>query len=159
MRSGTRSSAQGPEQRTRPLALAATLAIGAALGLGMFTFVYAGGYSYLGHDSASCNNCHAMNTYYTGWVKGSHRQAAQCADCHTPFNPAGKYAIKAWDGFWHSYYFTSNTYPDNIQITALSLRVAEGQCRACHASVTEQIVYASGEEVRCIRCHATVGHS
>lgn len=135
----------------------AALTVGIAFGMGLFTFVYARGYSYLGHDSAVCNNCHAMNAQYAGWLKGSHRTAAQCADCHTPFNPAGKYAIKAWDGFWHSYYFTTNTYPDHIQITDLSLRVAEGQCRACHQAVTEQITHGSGE-TSCIRCHATVGH-
>ena len=142
---------------TRPAVIIAALTLGLALGVGAFTFVYARGYSYLGHDSAACNNCHAMNDQYAGWLKGSHRQAAQCADCHTPFNPVGKYAVKAWDGFWHSYYFTSNTYPDNIQITPLGIRVVEGQCRACHANTVDQI-RAGTEEVSCVRCHATVGH-
>lgn len=146
-------------ERTRLLRALATLAIGAAVGLAAFTFVYAKGYSYLGHSSTACNNCHAMNTYYAGWLKGSHRLAAQCADCHTPFNPVGKYAIKAWDGFWHSYYFTTNTYPDNIRITRLSEGVTERQCRACHADITSQILHGNSREVRCIRCHATVGHS
>ena len=143
----------------RRLAIVAALTLGIAAGVGAYTFVYAKGYSYLGHDSAACNNCHAMNDYYAGWLKGSHRQAAQCADCHTPFNPVGKYAIKAWDGFWHSYYFTTNTYPDNIQITDLSRRVAEGQCRACHQSIVEQISHGEGAQTSCIRCHDTVGHS
>lgn len=137
--------------------MVAAIVAGVALGMGLFTFVYARGYAYLGHDAEACNNCHAMNQYYSGWLKGSHRQAAQCADCHTPFNPAGKYAIKAWDGFWHSYYFTTNTYPDNIEITRLSLRVTEGQCRACHQAITEQITHGD-EETSCIRCHATAGH-
>lgn len=146
-----------PAVLMRRLPLIAAIVIGLAFGLAMFTFVYAKGYSYLGHDAATCNNCHAMNQQYAGWLAGSHRSAATCADCHTPFNPAGKYAIKAWDGFWHSYYFTTNTYPDNIQITRLSQRVAEGQCRACHAGVVSQITHGAGD-VSCIRCHATVGH-
>lgn len=137
----------------------AAAALGVALGLGGYTFVYAKGYSYLGHDSAACANCHAMGEQYAGWQRGSHRLAAQCADCHTPFNPAGKYAIKAWDGFWHSYYFTTNTYPDNIEITALSRRVAEGQCRACHAPIVAQIAaHSSAGDQSCIHCHSTVGH-
>ena len=137
----------------------AAAVFGVALGLAGYTFVYARGYSYLGHASAACANCHAMNEQYAGWQRGSHRQAAQCADCHTPFNPVGKYAIKAWDGFWHSYYFTTRTYPDNIQITALSRGVAEGQCRACHAPIVAQIApHSSGRDQPCIPCHATVGH-
>jgi cytochrome c nitrite reductase small subunit len=137
-----------------------TILFGACLGLATYTFVYAKGYSYLSHDSEACVNCHAMNDQYAGWVRGSHRQAAQCADCHTPFNPVGKYAIKAWDGFWHSYYFTSNTYPDNIRITDLSLRVTERQCRACHAPVVAQLSgpHGEGSDVSCIRCHTQVGH-
>jgi len=139
------------------LAILAAIIIGVAFGMGIFTFVYAKGYSYLGHDSAACNNCHAMNDQYAGWLKGSHRTAAQCADCHTPFNPVTKYAMKSWSGFWHSYYFTSNTYPDNIEISRLGHRVVEGQCRACHEAITEQITHGD-EETSCIRCHATVGH-
>lgn len=133
---------------------------GVALGLGTYTFVYAKGYSYLGHDPAACANCHAMWDQYAGWQRGSHRVAATCADCHTPFNIAGKYAVKAWDGFWHSYYFTTNTYPDNIRITELSRRVTEGQCRACHTPITQNIDAHGGgrNELSCIPCHATVGH-
>ena len=135
-------------------------AVGLALGLGTYTFVYAKGYSYLGHDPAACANCHAMWDQYAGWQRGSHRLAAQCADCHTPFNPVGKYAVKAWDGFWHSYYFTTNSYPDNIRITELSRRVAEGQCRACHETVVAGMQARAGRqsEISCISCHAQVGH-
>lgn len=142
-----------------PIAALGFATLGVALGLGLYTFVYARGYSYLGHDSRACANCHAMNAQYEGWQRGSHRSAARCADCHTPFNPVGKYAIKAWDGFWHSYYFTTDTYPDNIRITNLSLRVAEGQCRACHAAITAQISgHGQGSGLPCVNCHSQVGH-
>lgn len=145
---------------SRPVPALLAGLFGIVIGLGVYTFVYAQGYSYLGHDSSACANCHAMNEHYAGWMRGSHRRAAQCADCHTPFNPVGKYAIKAWDGFWHSYYFTTDTYPDNIEITSLSRRVTEGQCRACHAPIVAQLTgpHAEGGEVSCIRCHAQVGH-
>ena len=46
------------------------LLIGIALGLGAYTFVYAKGYSYLTNNPAACANCHVMNDYYSGWMKG-----------------------------------------------------------------------------------------
>ena len=148
---------------TRPTLLAAVAVVvcGIAIGVGVFTFVYAKGYSYLGHDAKACDNCHVMNEQYAGWMKGPHRTAAQCADCHMPSNVAGKYAVKAWDGFWHSYYFTANTYPDHIQITKLGRRVVEGQCRACHRAIVENITAHGGREgeVSCIRCHFDAGHA
>ncbi len=145
------------------LAAVAVVVTGIAVGLGLFTFVYAKGYAYLGHDAKTCDNCHAMNEQYAGWLTGPHRTAAQCADCHMPSNIVGKYAVKGWDGFWHSYYFTANTYPDNIQITPLGRRVVEGQCRACHRAIVENITappHGGREgEVSCIRCHWDAGHT
>ncbi len=131
--------------------------LGAIIGLGAYTFVYAKGYSYLGHDSAACANCHVMREYYDGWVKSSHRNVAGCNDCHTPHNLVGKYAIKATNGFFHSLYFTTGNYPDVIQIKGYNHRVTEGACRHCHEAITHDIVAGRGE-VSCIRCHASVGH-
>ncbi len=153
-------SAQKRPRRTAPLAAVAVIVAGAAVGLGLFTFVYAKGYAYLGHDAKTCDNCHAMNEQYAGWMKGGHRNAAQCADCHMPANLVGKYAVKGWDGFWHSYYFTAGSYPENIQITKLGERVVEGQCRHCHRAIVVNIAAHAGREgdLACIRCHADVGH-
>jgi cytochrome c nitrite reductase small subunit len=83
------------------------IAIGVVVGLGVYTFVYAKGASYLMNDPASCVNCHIMNEQYDGWLKSSHRAVATCNDCHMPANFLGKYATKASNGFWHSFYFTS----------------------------------------------------
>jgi cytochrome c nitrite reductase small subunit len=85
-------------------ALLSTL-IGVAMGVGVYTFVYAKGYSYLTDNPASCANCHIMNEQYDAWLKSSHRSAATCNDCHTPHNFIGKYATKASNGLWHSFYF------------------------------------------------------
>jgi len=147
--------------RPSRLAAVAVVVCGIAVGVGLFTFVYAKGYSYLGHDAKACDNCHVMNEQYAGWMKSPHRSVAQCADCHMPSNLAGKYAVKAWDGFWHSYYFTANTYPDHIQITKLGRRVVEGQCRSCHRAIVENITAHGGREgeVSCIRCHWDAGHA
>jgi nitrate/TMAO reductase-like tetraheme cytochrome c subunit len=52
--------------------------IGIAAGIGSYTFIYAKGYSYLGHDPAACANCHVMGDYYAAWLKGPHRSVAAC---------------------------------------------------------------------------------
>lgn len=127
--------------------------IGLAAGLGAYTFVYAKGYSYLTNDPAACANCHVMNDYYSGWLKGPHRAVAACNDCHTPHTPVGKYMTKASNGFWHSFYFTTGHYPDNLEIKPRNLRVTEGACRSCHAEIVHAI-----ESDSCIRCHFDVGH-
>jgi len=136
---------------------------GALVGLGTYSFLYARGYSYLLNDPAACANCHAMRTQYDAWIKSSHHSAATCNDCHTPHNLAGKYAIKASNGFFHSFYFTTGWYPDNIRITAFDLKIAEAACRRCHAAITDAVdgnaVHGQASGLQCTRCHSSVGHS
>ena len=126
---------------------------GLAAGVGAYTFVYAKGYSYLTNDPAACANCHVMNEYYASWMKGPHRSVAACNDCHTPHTPIGKYATKASNGFWHSFYFTSGRYPDHLEIKPRNVRVTEEACRHCHGEIVQAI-----ESDSCIRCHYDVGH-
>ena len=90
--------------------------IGVAVGVGVYTFAYAKGWSYLTDNPAACANCHVMSEQYDGWLKSSHRAVATCNSCHTPANFIGKYATKASNGFWHSFFFTTGSYQDNIQI-------------------------------------------
>ncbi len=139
--------------------LAAVL-IGVAVGLGGYAFVYAKGYSYLTNDPRACANCHIMNEQYAGWIKSSHRSAATCNDCHTPASLVPKYWTKASNGFWHSYYFTSGTYPDQIELKKASRRITERNCRRCHGDIVHAIESVSGERasISCVRCHASVGH-
>lgn len=137
--------------------------VGVVIGIGGYAFVYAKGYSYLLDDPAACANCHAMTGQYDAWIKSTHRQAATCNDCHTPHNILGKYAVKASNGFFHSFYFTTGAYPDNISITNFDRKVTEGQCRRCHSSITEAIdanvVHGEAEGLLCTRCHYAVGHA
>ena len=60
------------------------ITIGMALGVGMYTFVYARGYSYMTDNAEACVNCHIMQEQFSGWLKSSHRAVAVCNDCHTP---------------------------------------------------------------------------
>jgi cytochrome c nitrite reductase small subunit len=137
--------------------------LGASVGLGAFTFVYARGASYLTNDPAACANCHIMREHYSAWTKSSHRAVAVCNDCHAPHDLLGKYATKARNGFWHSFYFTTGNYPDPLRITPRNRRVTEHACRDCHQAIVEAIEQAPSrkqhaEELRCARCHPNVGH-
>jgi cytochrome c nitrite reductase small subunit len=166
--------------------IAAALAFGIAAGVGVFTFGYAKGASYLTNDPAACANCHIMSEHFSAWQKGSHRTVT-CNDCHTPHNFVGKYVTKARNGFWHSFYFTTGRYPDPLRITERNRQVTEETCRYCHEAIVEAIdparsagrghgptvtqaslagLAAVGQSstghgdarLSCIRCHTYVGH-
>jgi cytochrome c nitrite reductase small subunit len=135
--------------------------IGLAVGVGTYTFVYARGYSYMTDNPAACANCHVMQDQYDGWLKSSHRAVAVCNDCHTPPDFVGKYATKARNGFWHSYYFTTGWFEDNIHITPTGSAVTEKACRKCHGEIVEAIEgshLTADAQTSCLRCHESVGH-
>ena len=146
----------------------AAVLVGAMIGLGVFTFGYARGYSYISNDPAACANCHIMDDHYSAWQKSSHSAVATCNDCHTPHEPVSKYAVKARNGFWHSFYFTTGGFPYPLRITPPNHDVVEEGCRYCHGPITEAIEHgaqergsgeeASGETLVCTRCHRHVGH-
>jgi cytochrome c nitrite reductase small subunit len=141
------------------LPLVAGIAFGVLLGIGGFTFIYARGASYLTNDPAACANCHVMRDYYSAWQKSSHRSVAVCNDCHTPAGFIPKYFTKAKNGFWHSYYFTTGSYPDNIQITPGNREIADVACQKCHATFTQLMAPGPhGQPTGCVRCHGAVGH-
>lgn len=136
--------------------------VGLAVGLSLYTFAYARGASYLANDPQACANCHVMQEQYDGWVKSSHRGVAACNDCHTPPDLVGKYATKASNGFWHSFYFTTGTFPEPIRIGPRNRAVTESACRHCHEDVVQAMLAGSHrggrEAVSCMRCHVSVGH-
>ena len=119
--------------------VAFTILSGAMLGLGLFTFGYARGASYLTNDPAACANCHIMSEHFAAWEKGSHRAVATCNDCHTPHDLVGKYVTKAQNGFWHSFYFTTGRFPDPLRITERNREVTEQACRYCHQPIVDAI--------------------
>lgn len=143
---------------------------GLALGLGTFTFVYARGYSYLFDDPQACINCHVMREQYQTWQISAHRQVT-CNGCHTPHDLAGKYVVKAENGFVHAWVFTFEN-PQNIQIRERSRAVVEANCAECHRDTiagtfldpphesTNPFRFFAVEraEDRCTVCHASVGH-
>jgi cytochrome c nitrite reductase small subunit len=148
--------------RDLPSALAG-IAIGAAVGVGAFTFFYAHGASYLSNDARACANCHVMREEFSGWVRSTHHAVATCNDCHMPHDLIGKATTKARNGFWHSLYFTTGGFRDPIQIKPHNRVIVEANCRGCHEAVVAMMTGgathgAAADELSCVRCHGSVGH-
>jgi cytochrome c nitrite reductase small subunit len=141
-----------------PLLLAVTL--GVLVGVGLYTFGYAQGASYMTDNPAACANCHVMREQLEGWMKSSHGKVAVCNDCHTPPGFTAKYTTKAINGFFHSLAFTTGRFPEQIYITKRNFDVTESACLKCHEEIVEGIqgTRGHGEDVSCISCHRTVGH-
>jgi cytochrome c nitrite reductase small subunit len=158
--SSTQRAIKAPSQRTRILAIVLALALGAAAGIGGYTFKYANGASYLSNDPKACANCHIMQDHLDGWIKSSHRSVATCNDCHTPHGLIPKYFTKADHGFFHSLAFTTDRFHEPIHMKERSRRVTEGACRRCHQDIVHDIEapHASSKAMSCIRCHPGVGH-
>lgn len=134
--------------------------IGSLIGLGLFTFTYGDGLSYLSNNPSSCVNCHVMRSQFDSWQHSSHKLVATCNDCHTPHHPFWKWVTKADNGFFHSMAFTTGMFHEPIRIKPRNLRVAIGACISCHESTVHQMNYnvESEEGKSCIRCHSDVGH-
>ena len=151
--------------RGRSVAIIVAVCLGLLLGIGGYTFVYARGGSYLTNDPAACANCHVMRDHFNAWTRSSHASVAVCNDCHTPPGTIPKYLTKARNGFWHSFYFTTGTYPDPLRITPRNQDVTEQACRKCHSELTESIepmqptaAAAHAGRTSCLHCHDRVGH-
>jgi cytochrome c nitrite reductase small subunit len=132
--------------------------IGLILGLGSFTFQYAGGLGYLGNNPATCANCHIMNEQYDGWLKSSHHGVATCNDCHTPHAMAGKYLSKAVNGFNHARAFTLQNFHEPIRITPFNASRLQDNCVRCHQELTSHISAVEWDGMGCVHCHRSVGH-
>lgn len=142
------------------LALFFGIGAGLVIGVGLYTFVYARGASYLTDDPSACANCHVMSDHFNRWVKSSHRAVAVCNDCHTPSGFVAKYATKASNGFWHSYAFTTGDFPDPLRIKPHNLEIANDACRKCHADIVDAIEgpHPNSDPLSCLPCHQSVGH-
>ena len=72
----------------------------------------------------------------------------------------GKYTTKASNGFWHSFYFTTGWFPDNIQISEQNIKIAEQSCQKCHEDIVDAIdgPHQQSDKTPCIACHKSVGH-
>jgi len=134
---------------------------GVVLGLGLYTFQYAQGFSYFSTDPRACANCHIMREQYDSWRKSTHHAAARCVDCHLPHSLVPKYIAKGVNGWNHSRAFTMQDFHEPIQITPLNSAILERNCRSCHEALVSELVgsHAGGTEaIRCVGCHRSTGH-
>lgn len=135
----------------------AAATVGVVLGLGVVTFDYAEGLSYLSEDPRACMNCHIMQLQYDSWQKAGHHQAAVCVDCHIPEEFPDKYLAKARNGWFHSKAFTLQDFPEPIRITAPNAEILQDNCVRCHEGLLHDASASLGAP-RCVSCHADVGH-
>ena len=144
-----------------PLFVPLALLFGVMVGVGLFTFGYGQGLSYLSTDPVACTNCHVMQFAFDSWQKSSHHHVAECNDCHLPSHPVGKYIVKADNGFFHSLAFTLDNFHEPIQIKPRNSRVAQARCLDCHRDVVDHMlpVNVDGEVPTCVHCHSAVGHA
>ena len=130
-------------------------------GVGVFTFGYGQGSSYLSNDPLACANCHIMQDHYDSWLNSGHHHVAVCNDCHLPHHFAGKWVTKADNGFFHSLAFTLENFHEPIQIKPRNRRVTQNACLSCHADFVHQMLpeQPGGEVLSCVHCHSHVGHA
>ena len=148
---------RGPDKRA--FLLAALL--GAAAGIGVFTFHYAEGLSYFSTDPRACKNCHIMNDEYASWTKAPHHAHATCVDCHLPHTFVRKYMAKADNGYHHSKGFTFLDFHEPIMIKPHNAAILQESCLLCHGDFVHDIVRGAttvGDAVLCVHCHRNVGH-
>ena len=133
--------------------------IGVAVGIGAYTFAYAKGWSYLSTTrrpaptATSCANSTTAGSSHP--PRGGDLQRLS-----HPGKLIGKYATKASNGFWHSFYFTTGGYGTTFK-SDRNREITEHACRKCHGEIVGAIepAHPAGRRAtRCLRCHDSVGH-
>lgn len=123
--------------------------------------------SYMTDDPKACINCHVMTSEYNSWMHSSHREWANCNDCHVPHdNIANKYYFKAKDGLYHATVFTMRNEPQVIRMKEASQEVVQKNCIRCHVQQVTDVKYTSWieehttnrTERQCWSCHREVPH-
>jgi len=142
--------------------------LGIFTGLSIYIFIISNAASYLSDKPETCINCHVMNSQYATWQHSSHREVADCSDCHVPHNNVfNKYFFKAKDGIRHATMFTLRLEPQVIQIKEAGKKVVHQNCIRCHGtllkvphmqSVMHSEYYAERTGRQCWDCHRQTPH-
>ena len=136
-------------------------------GLFIFTAHVSRAPSYLSDKPETCINCHIMVPQYKTWEHSSHREWANCNDCHVPHNNiANKYYFKAKDGMRHATIFTLHKEPQVIFIHEPGQKVVHNNCIRCHENTLTDYKVDSYNpsliehrtERKCWDCHREVPH-
>lgn len=156
-----RNISERGQRKVRNLLMVFAVLLGILGGLGLTTFHYAKGTSYLSSDPEVCVNCHIMNPQYDSWQKASHHSHATCVDCHLPHDFVGKYIAKAENGYHHSKAFTLQNFHEPIMIKEKNSKILQENCIECHSAMVDEMKSNGFDEeknMKCVHCHATVGH-
>ncbi|PLX08090.1 MAG: cytochrome c nitrite reductase small subunit [Marinilabiliales bacterium] len=142
--------------------------VGLIIGIFVYIFYVSNAVSYLSDNPETCINCHVMNSQYDSWNHSSHREKANCNDCHVPHNNIfNKYFFKAKDGMRHATMFTLRLEPQAIKIKEAGIEVVQDNCIRCHSNlITDHRVLTLDnsyhkyrlEERKCWECHREVPH-
>lgn len=125
--------------------------------------------SYLTDKPEVCINCHIMAPQYTTWSHSSHKNVANCNDCHVPHNNIfNKYYFKANDGLRHATIFTLRNEPQVIFIRKAGINVVRQNCLRCHEYTMDKVLTRNNnntgintlytKERVCWDCHRDVPH-
>ena len=138
----------------------AALCVGLFVGIGIYTFQYASGFSYFRTDARACLNCHIMGPQFDAWQKASHHTSATCVDCHLPQDFPDKYIAKSDNGYRHSKGFTFQDFHEPIVISKRGAAILQENCVRCHAAMVHDIQPSNKKDdsFRCVHCHSAVGH-
>jgi cytochrome c nitrite reductase small subunit len=152
---------RGALDRTALFSISLAVLLGLLFGVGLFTFGYGKGYSYLMSNPKTCTNCHVMQGNYDSWEQSSHRHVAKCNDCHLPHDLVGHWLTEADNGFNHSLAFTLENFHEPIRIKPRNRRVTQGACLHCHETTVHETMPTTpgGEAPLCVHCHKDVGHA
>jgi cytochrome c nitrite reductase small subunit len=140
---------------------------GVLAGIAAFLFHISRASSYLSDDSKTCVNCHIMAPQYATWSHSSHREEANCNDCHVPHNNVfNKYYFKAKDGLRHATVFTLRAEPQVIFIKDAGKKVVQNNCIRCHQHLIANYAmqpyslqhFKNVENRVCWECHRETPH-
>jgi cytochrome c nitrite reductase small subunit len=133
---------------------------GLLIGFGLYTFIYAKGFSYFSNDPKACMNCHIMREHYDSWNKSSHRGITTCNSCHEPQEFYLKYFYKAENGFMHALKFTTGDFKEPLKIRPHNFKMSMKACLNCHGHLFHDPVHQENlKEARsCVHCHRDIGH-
>lgn len=147
--------------------LAVIILLGIFVGLGVYTFHLSNATAYLSDEPKTCVNCHIMAPQFATWGHSSHREVANCNDCHVPHNNIfNKFYFKGKDGLRHASIFTMRAEPQVIFIKEEGKQVVQQNCIRCHSDlITDSKLLAKTEEYHhyrtdklCWDCHREVPH-
>lgn len=140
---------------------------GIFFGIVFYLFHISNAHSYLSDEPETCVNCHIMAPQYATWSHSSHREVANCNDCHVPHNNfLNKYYFKAKDGMRHATIFTLRNEPQVIYIKDEGKEVVQGNCIRCHEPmITDSKLLRWSDSThhfrkdrKCWDCHREIPH-